>query len=721
MKIKNLKIGSFGKLRDVNIALDDRITVVTGKNEAGKSSIASFVKYMLYGFANSRKDELSENEKKRFMPWDGGECFGEITFESADGKSYSAVRKTASRSQNTVFDENGMPVTGENAGEFFLGISENAFRKTAFIGSSEAAFTDEGELDEAIRNMVYSADESVDSRAALKKLEALRKYYLGKTGKSGEIYEIDKELSELCLERDKWKDGHKELLASEHQLSETSAKIAFNKQQRIRLEGEMKNLEYLRAKTSLDRINSLRQAAEESKIEFEDHYKLLQNGAFVPDRKFEDALKSCLDGIERAKNEAEDNKKKEQAARSSLESIYSDTVQKKVSEALAEKNETAENLLSQINKLKKKRKTSLVLSLVLAITVVGFAVFFIRYVSFGKKLGKLAEEYGCENAAVLEEKLVQGASFKSVEESARQMFDEARRALEESQGELEKGVHYLSELALSAGFDQNEPYEYLARLRAYLEKDEQLRRKCREDFVSYDTMIKSVDVEKLSKEAECFDESIPVREEKTVRQELAFYTQAIDALLVRERELEKKAAVLSNTLPKPSEIQSRILSLSENRELLVQKHNALDMAIEALERASETMKSMAAPKIASETSSLFSSITEGKYKALYADNDMKLTFLLKDEAAVRDAGYLSTGTLDAAYISLRITLCEFLCKERPTLVFDDAFSHMDDERLCNVLSFLEKLSEKFQIVILSCHDREKKYFEGRAKIIDFAI
>ena len=46
---------------------------------------------------------------------------------------------------------------------------------------------------------------------------------------------------------------------------------------------------------------------------------------------------------------------------------------------------------------------------------------------------------------------------------------------------------------------------------------------------------------------------------------------------------------------------------------------------------------------------------------------------------------------------------------------------MDGDRLKNTLDFLIRLSEDFQIVILSCHDREKEYLEGKAKIINFEV
>ena len=84
MRIKDLRIDSFGKLSDVSIGLDDKITVIHGKNEAGKSSIATFIKYMLYGFDSSKKSDVSENQKKKYMPWDGAECSGQLDFVTAD-------------------------------------------------------------------------------------------------------------------------------------------------------------------------------------------------------------------------------------------------------------------------------------------------------------------------------------------------------------------------------------------------------------------------------------------------------------------------------------------------------------------------------------------------------------------------------------------------------------------------------------------------------------
>ena len=42
MKIKQLKINSFGKLKDKEITLKDNINILFGKNEAGKSTIIKY-------------------------------------------------------------------------------------------------------------------------------------------------------------------------------------------------------------------------------------------------------------------------------------------------------------------------------------------------------------------------------------------------------------------------------------------------------------------------------------------------------------------------------------------------------------------------------------------------------------------------------------------------------------------------------------------------------
>lgn len=732
MKIKKLSVSSFGKLSDTELELDDRITVITGRNEAGKSSIAAFIKYMLYGFNASRSNELSENSKKKYMPWEKEVCSGEMEFCDKDGNSYKAVRATSLKNQSCVFDGDGMPTDISSAGEHFLGVDEGCFRKTAFIGESAVSFSDTGELDEAIRNMVYSADEGADSAKALKKLENVRKFYLGKTGKSGEIANLNNEIAELEQNRDKWQTGHKELLSAEYNLEKVSEKIAFNNAQKKKLEEELKNREALDAKNKLCELGSLKEEAEKYKKEFEEHFSLMQNGSFVPDSDTASSLDELLRSVSSAKQNVKESLADVEKAREGVEGVYTDKKQREYSTNLEQSGKTSEEILSRLDELTAKSRKYLIIGIwlcVLLVTILaGLWFLFAKRGEVKKQIKALCALMGCENEKELREALTGVSAYRSVEKSAKDILKNAAQKNIRAENELREKLTSLEEFADKCGFDKGEDSEklcengadYLASLRDWLDKQADLKIKCNKSYVAYNTLLGTLDVEDLSSKSAQYNEDIPAREETAIRREITFYTQNNEALTVKERELEKTAAVLSGTLPKPAEIQSRINSLTAQRSDMVKKHSALELAIETLENACESMKKQASPLIATESSELFSKITDGKYNALFTDTGMKLSFADENTSLPKDAGFLSTGTLDAAYISLRVALCKYLYKERPVLVFDDAFSHMDDQRLKNTLEYLWTLSEDFQIVILSCHTREKEFFEGKGKIASLA-
>ena len=75
------------------------------------------------------------------------------------------------------------------------------------------------------------------------------------------------------------------------------------------------------------------------------------------------------------------------------------------------------------------------------------------------------------------------------------------------------------------------------------------------------------------------------------------------------------------------------------------------------------------------------------------------------DGAYRELDFLSGGTTDCAYLSLRLALTELLFgKEAPPLIFDEAFASTDDERTAAALSMLA--SSKGQTLLFTCRSRE---------------
>lgn len=63
MKLIACHINNFGKLSDLNINFNDGVNVINQPNGWGKSTLAAFLKAMLYGFDTKKEPGAFEREK----------------------------------------------------------------------------------------------------------------------------------------------------------------------------------------------------------------------------------------------------------------------------------------------------------------------------------------------------------------------------------------------------------------------------------------------------------------------------------------------------------------------------------------------------------------------------------------------------------------------------------------------------------------------------------
>ena len=69
MKILSLHIDGFGKLNDLDLSFEDGLNVLYGKNEAGKSTLHTFIRGMLFGIERQRGRASKNDTYSRFEPW----------------------------------------------------------------------------------------------------------------------------------------------------------------------------------------------------------------------------------------------------------------------------------------------------------------------------------------------------------------------------------------------------------------------------------------------------------------------------------------------------------------------------------------------------------------------------------------------------------------------------------------------------------------------------
>jgi len=144
MIIEKITVKSFGMIKDMTLEFSESINIIEGQNEAGKSTLAAFIKYMLYGFdaEDERDGEIGERVKR--LNWEDGTASGSMVVRVKD-KRYLITRSTeraesvgraAYKEENSIIDlETGTPAFGKvSAGEVFFGVDKELFENTAFVG-----------------------------------------------------------------------------------------------------------------------------------------------------------------------------------------------------------------------------------------------------------------------------------------------------------------------------------------------------------------------------------------------------------------------------------------------------------------------------------------------------------------------------------------------------------------------------------------------------------
>ena len=104
MKIEQLKINQYGKLHNKEIKLSDNINIIYGKNEAGKSTLLSYIVNSFYGISKNKKGkEYSDFEK--YEPWTGEDFSGKLIYKLDDGTSYE-IQRDFKKKNPKIFNEN---------------------------------------------------------------------------------------------------------------------------------------------------------------------------------------------------------------------------------------------------------------------------------------------------------------------------------------------------------------------------------------------------------------------------------------------------------------------------------------------------------------------------------------------------------------------------------------------------------------------------------------
>ena len=159
MRLLELHIDGFGKFHDRTISFNDGINIIYGKNEAGKSTLHTFIRGILFGIERGRGRAAKNDLYTKYEPWENSGTYeGWLRLEK-DGTIYRIERRfrKENKSLKIINETKGLEeeATPAFVSSLLDGLTETMYNNTISIGQLKSA-TEDGmvtELKNYIANM----------------------------------------------------------------------------------------------------------------------------------------------------------------------------------------------------------------------------------------------------------------------------------------------------------------------------------------------------------------------------------------------------------------------------------------------------------------------------------------------------------------------------------------------------------------------------------------
>lgn len=764
MKINSLNIASFGSLKNKKIDFSDGFNIIYGDNENGKTTIMAFIKMMFYG-SERGSSQISKNIRKKYTPWDVSSMAGSIDFTHS-GRNYRIEREfRSSNSTDKVtlcdLDLGTRNPCESDIGLKFFGISSAAFDRSVFINQFGFPGGDpDGELSNRLSNIALTGDESVSFDTVSTRIEKAKNALTSKTRTAGILDKNLKKIADLKSRIEKAVMVGETNLKAKEKIAEI-VKIATEKQKKVALlkeqiskEQDFRNLQkleqLLELKEQLDKLNEdliLKDGtlADESfvkKLEF--CYKRQSTAKAKFDSKVKEISiiennLSALGGSPEQKEDAKNALETEVLEKSKNLSILTEK-QRNLS---IEENDT---MLKLTDSSAFKKKFNLLL------LVGGIIVFVLGLISIAF-LGGLG--IGLSLLGIIT--AVLGFVIRPIDKIA---LDECRKKASLIKREL-------SELSIKEKELSNELSALKTKLQVIntaLEGNEETLRKTTEMLTIAKSELTLLEEElKAGNDVlkELFDRSnkplsgdiendisyfqTNATKQKDIKQQMNYILKDVGNIsyeLAREKLLELKGnsenskidfsnikAEYDRLLGEISELKSEAAAIcaradsamsgAENpetlkRELaeLIKTANAqeeycktCDTALEILNESYIEVRRSYGSQLEKDSAAILSKLTGNKYGSMSISKSFDVAVEETDVFGAREIDYLSSGTSDQTYLSLRLSLSKLICEDESLpILMDDVLAQYDDKRTILALEFLKEYSSDNQIIFFTCHN-----------------
>ena len=732
MRIELIHIRRFGGLENIEISLASGVNIIYGANGSGKTTVMAFLRFMLYGFAD-------KTERDRFMPASGGEgVAGYITVSAPDPsgnqRRYRIEREclvSGLDKTQIVAVATGAVVSREKSpGEQLLGIPRDIFLRSAYISQSDGIAFDGAKAGESIENLLFGADENVSTAAALKKLDQRRVELLHKNGAGGRISELKDSLAAKEKELEAAEAGAKAVLETESRLRDNAGHLETAERKAETLKAGVEAIGQLKTLRYSEEVEKYGAFVAAKKAELAELRERGTYNGFLPNRKYLDRLKQLKSERDMLVSEkmpdidtrtpAVDKQASERASEIAERSAQAGGRQAVIAE-LSRRYDKTGTLQKAAIVFGALTLASIFMTVLFALTIQKMILpllvadvallaamlicLFLWAASRGKVTSYLAE-WDAEDMNTLSLKLEEAEKAAAAVTAVEKTADENKRRFEDVMLRLNKKDEEINGLLSMWGrADLDAAIDEIEELRAAIEQRESRLDTYR---AKYKQMLASgyADPSAIRAKLEAAGIDAQNADAAAMSRELDFAVKAAESLRDRKHQLEKDLAAAMATTADAAPIAEECEALREEIEELEEKHGALVLAYETLDKASAELRARIAPSLAETAGKLMSEATSGEVESLGVSPELAVSWRSGDTTLPET--FMSSGMRDAAYICLRLALLRLTAPQSdPPLIVDEAFCRMDDDRLASVMRLLHGIaSAGVQIVVFTPHMRE---------------
>jgi len=144
--------------------------------------------------------------------------------------------------------------------------------------------------------------------------------------------------------------------------------------------------------------------------------------------------------------------------------------------------------------------------------------------------------------------------------------------------------------------------------------------------------------------------------------------------------------------------------------VFLRQRKALELADAVLAKVEARVRDQCFPRWTETVQNNLKQFSGGRYQELHWTEELLPQLVAPEDKRLLNVDQVSAGTRDLIHLALRFSLADHIGTNLP-IFLDDPFVELDELRWQNIAQLLLTAGTHRQVILFTCHQREKEFFQ----------